>query len=188
MKVIEIGGIDYKMPEGWFDVSVEKFEKIMKHSSLLNEYKSQTLFALEMFSILLDAPVDVVKRLSRESYQILSDECVWVNKDIKPSNRMTFEIEGDLYIPIKDLNKMNMGEAIDLELIINDSTKEELLINILPILIRKAKPIIKENGETELIAEDYDADIYAKNKELFKKHLMISDVIKFKDFFLNGEK
>ena len=183
MLVIEIGENKYNLAEGWEEISVRKFERIIKHSQFLSEYKSQTLFALEMFSILLDAPLEEVKRLNKESFSILSDKCAWVNGEVKPSNKIEFQINGDLYIAMKDFNTLSMGDAVSLELIINDSSNDNMIGNILPVLVRKAKPIIK-NGETKLVAEDFNDSEYSELKELFLDNLMIVDVIGLKDFFL----
>lgn len=183
MKNIEIENKNYEMPENWSEISVEKFENIIKLSGLLNEYKSNIQFALEMFSLLLDAPIEVIKKLDKGSFNILSEECKWVNEEVKPKKVEKFEIDGELYVPINDFNKMTMGEAIDLELIMNESNNENLLGNILPILIRKSKAVLNENGEMVLKAESFNADDYKKNRELFRKKLMVGDVIYLKNFF-----
>ena len=187
MKIVEIDGQDYNMPEGWHEVTVEKFYKFTAHADKMKEYKSDTLFSLEMYSILLDAPADVIKKLTQESYVILTDELSWISKDVKPSEKIQFNIEDNVYVPIREFQKMTMGEMIDIELMIADSDKNELMINLLPILVRKAEPKFK-GSKTKLVPSEYDSSKYFELKELFKKNLMITDVISFNDFFLTTAK
>ncbi len=186
MITFEINGKDYNCPQSWSEVNLDMFRKIQRHSSILNKYKSKTQFALEMTAILLDAPIDDLIRLDRESYITFSDQCEWVNDDIKPSKKDKWEIGDDIYLPIDNLNKMSMGDSISLELMIAESDEIELLPNMLPMLIRKGKKKLK-NGKEVLVAGDFDSENYEETKQLFLKNLMISDVIHLQSFFLTGE-
>lgn len=185
MKTFELEGQEYTLPEGWHEVSVELFEKLAEHSLMLSEYKSQLQFSLEMLSILLGLEVEKLKRLNKASFDILSDSCEWANQKIVPSGKKEFSIENEIYEPIKDLNSLTMGEQIDLEILLNDAKPFESLSSILPILVRRMKTIVKE-GQEKRVRCDYDAEEFLKNKELFKKHLMVADVINLKDSFFFG--
>lgn len=187
MKKVEIIDKEYDLPTSWDDITVGMFEKIVKHSSLLNEYKSKTLFAVEMFAILLDAPVELVKRLTSESFNKISDEVEWVNSEPMRKKVDKFEVNNELWVPIKDFNKLTVGESVDLETVIADSKPEEILASILPILIRRARPVNK-NGETVLEPTEFESDKYEETKELFKKELKVTEVMSIRDFFLGSEK
>lgn len=187
MVTIDINGREFDLPQSWAEVTLDKFNKIVKHSSLLNDYKSKTQFSLELFAILLGAEYDDVKQLTTASYAKLSEECEWVNKAIEPTNCDSFTINGELFVPITNYNQLTMGEAIDFEIIIADSPKEDILVNILPILVRKAKAAKRADGVTILAPAEFEADDYEANKELFKNNLMVADVINFQNFFLSGE-
>ena len=184
---VEIGDNEYDLPQGWEEVSLQKFERIAKHSSLLNEFKSETLFALEMFALLLDAPIEDIKKLNRGAFAILTEKCEWANKEIKPKKRNKFDIDGITYIPVKNLDALSMGDSISLEMMINESDDSDILTNIMPILLRKAKKVLKGDKEV-MVPSEFDADEYAETRELFRKRLMVTDVIEFKTFFLNGVK
>jgi hypothetical protein len=179
---VEINGNDYDLAEGWNEITVEKFERIMKHSLFLKEYKSQTLFALEMFAILLDAPIEDIKKLSKASFEVLTEKCAWANTEITSSNKNEFHINNKVYISVKDFDSLNMGDAISLEIMMSESKSEEVLGNILPMLVREAKPVVKA-GETVLVAGDFNADEYKELRELFVKNIMITDVIGLQNFF-----
>lgn len=187
MKTFELQGQTYDLPEGWHEVSLGLFEKMVLHSQNLPEYKSNLQFALEMLAILLDIDVETIKRLNKTSFDLLSQACEWTNQAIVPTTKKQFEIDGQVYVPINNFSQITMGEQIDLELMIADSKGHEVLTNILPILIRKAVPKI-EGEKTTLIPSAYDSSTYRETRELFRNHLMVSDVIDFKDRFFFGEK
>lgn len=185
MITFEINNRDYDLPESWNEVNLAMFEKIMKHTSVLNDYKSKILYAIEMFAILLDAPVEDIKRLDRASYEKLAEKCLWASGTIKSIKTNRWVIEGETYVAFETLDKMTMGDSISLELMINKSNDQDILTNILPILIRKTKKVIK--GDTEIeVPCDFDAENYEEIKQLFRKHLKVGEVLWIKDFFLNG--
>ena len=62
------------MPQGWNDINIEKFEKLVKHFSILSDYKSQFQYAIELFAILLDAPIDNLSKITRGSFEILGEK------------------------------------------------------------------------------------------------------------------
>ena len=104
--------------------------------------------------------------------------------NIEKTNCNEFTIGDDKYIAISDFNKLSMGDNISLELMINESTEHNLLSNILPILIRKAKV----KGDGSLVPDEFDGDKYNELRELFKKELKVTDVLHLSNFFFNGEK
>lgn len=188
MIIIEIDGKEWNLPSGWEEVNIEMFEKIVYQSNILNEYKSNQEFALDMFSVLTGAPKEDLTRLTRKSFELLSDKTDWVREEIKPSKKRIWEIDGVEYIAVEDLSSLSMGESISLELMINNSTPETLLTNILPILIRRVKTIEKATGEIKKVPDAFDDKEYNELKELFKKNLNVADVYELKDFFLGTEK
>jgi hypothetical protein len=182
MNIVEIEDKEFNLPEGWNEVSVELFSEITKHSGFLSEYKSQTLFALEMLAILIGTEKETIMKLNKESFTTLAELCNWMNNDVKPTDKVEWEINGEIWVALTDFNKLTMGEAISLELILTDSKPEEVLINLLPLLIRKAKTVVK-GGEKVLVPSDFNEEEYDENKEILKKEIMITDAIKLKGFF-----
>jgi hypothetical protein len=179
---IELNNKTYDLPQSWNEITVERFERIQKHATLINTFKSQTQFAFEMYAFILDAPVEELRMITKSSFDILSEKCTWATGDIKPTKKKRFKIDGEDYIPMEKLDKLTMGDVASLELMIAESSSEEILGNILPILIRPAKKIIKGDKEVEVPGE-VDWENYADIKDKMKKNLMVADVINFKDFF-----
>jgi hypothetical protein len=188
MITIEIEGKEWDLPSDWTEVNLEMFEKIVYQSNVLNEYKSNQEFALDMFSVLTGAPKSELIKLTRKSFDLLSEKTDWVTQEVKPTKKREWTINGVDYIAVEELSSLTMGESISLELMINNSTPETLLTNILPILIRKVKVIEKENGEIKKVPQPFNDSEYAELKEIFKKNLNVADVYEIKDFFLGIEK
>ena len=183
MIIVEINNKEYNLPQSWSEVNIEMFEKIMKQASILSTYKSQVLYSLEMFSILCGAPIEDLKEMNRESFDKMGELCDWVNDNIEPSGVDTWTIEGVEYKAVSNLNSLNMGDNISLEMMINESDEANILANILPILIRKTKDVVKEDGTKKKVLADFDADNYSETRELFKKNLNVADVFQLKSFF-----
>lgn len=183
MVTIELDGREYKMPEGWHEINVLKFEKLIKHFGLLAEFKSQYQYAIELFAILCEAPYDDLKRITRGSFETLAKRIEWTSGDIPPTGVKRFTIKGVEYMTIRDLNALEMGDVVSLELQIKNSPTWEILTNILPILIRKVKRVERADGTIEEGPEDFDAERYEETKDLFRQELMVADVNELKSFF-----
>jgi hypothetical protein len=182
MVICKIGEKEYNLPEGWNEVNLDKFEKIIKKNQSISEYKSQVLFGLEIFSILIDADIEDLKTLTKNSFEVLSKEIEWINVAPVGEEKTEFKIGNEIFRPLKDLNKLTMGDNISLELLIKDSDEANMLINILPVLLRKVKKVKTEDGEIEEL-EPFVAEKYNERKTLFGKSIFITDVINFRDFF-----
>ena len=183
MVIVKIGEREYSLPESWSEVNLSKFQRILEKNDLIAEYKSQILFGLEIFSILIDCDVEDLKSLTKTSFEKLSEETKWLYSDVVGSEKDEFVIGDEVFRPLKDLNKLTMGDNISLEMMIKESTQASLIINILPILLRKVKKIKVESGEWIEELEPFNAELYYERKKLFMEHIYITDVINFKDFF-----
>lgn len=182
MVIVKIADSEYTLPESWDEVNLEKFKLIMEKNAQIKEYKSQILFGLEIFSILIDCPLQLLRSLTKESFETLTKEIEWINKEPVGVDKEHFIIEGKKWKPLKDLNKLTMGDNISLEMMIAESNEATLLVNILPILIREVK-VIKEGGKEVEVLGDFNAEKYEELRNLFQKNIFITDVINFKDFF-----
>jgi len=183
MIIVELEGKEYSLPEGWHEVSLEMFEKIVSHTNVLSEYKSQFQYAIEMFAILTKCSVDDLKKMTRGSFEQLTSAVKWTSEEITNDTKEFFEIEGEEYMKIKNLNSLEMGDVVSLEILISNSQAFEILTNILPILIRKVKTVQKANGEIKKVPMPFDDINYEETKQLFRKHIMVSEVHELKNFF-----
>lgn len=182
MIIVELEGKEYQMPSGWEDVNLELFEKIAAHSGLLQEYKSKFQYSIEMIALLTGAPIEQLLRITRASFEELSSKLEWATGEIKPTGIREWTIGGDDWIAVKDLNSLNMGDVVSIELMIANSDSVNLLGNILPMLIRRVKTI-ERGGEIIKVPGDFNADEYEEVKALFRKELSVADVNELKVFF-----
>lgn len=182
MVIVKIENEEYNLPEGWDEVNLEKFRKIMEKNKLIGEYKSQILFGLEILSILIDCGVERLMKISKNSFEKLVEEIQWINELPVAKDVDEFFILGERWKPMKDLNRLTMGDNVSLELMINQSTEETLLINILPILLRKVKVVKLENGEVREELMPFDDKNYEEIKDAIQKNIFITEVMNFKDF------
>jgi hypothetical protein len=183
MVTLRIGEKEFELPEGWHEVNLDKFVKIIEKNNLIGEYKSQILFGLEILGILIDADVVELKNLTKKSFDTLSDEIKWINEAPVGMDKDEFEIDGGVFRPLKDLNKLTMGDNISLELVIGQSNEATFIVNILPILLRKVKRIKGEDGNYIEELEGFEDDKYEERKKLFMDNIFITDVVNFRDFF-----
>ena len=182
MVIVKIAEHEYNLPESWDEVNLEKFKKIIEKNQLISEYKSQILFGLEILSILIDCEVENLKNISKASFETLVKEIDWINTSPVAKEKEEFIILGERWKPMRDLNKLTMGDNISLELMINSSNEATLLINILPILLRKVKVVKLESGETKEELMPFDDGKYEELKDAIQKNIFITEVMNFKDF------
>lgn len=183
MIVIEIKEKEYKMPSAWSEVNLDLFEKIIKQTTGLSQYKSETEFSLDLFSILTGAPREDLMLMTRKSFLDLTEQINWVFEEVVPTKRKHWVINGEEFMAVENLNTLSMGESISLEIMIKDSNEENILTNILPILIRRVKKIQRTNGKVKKEPASFDSNEYEELKELFKSKLTVPDVVELKSFF-----
>jgi hypothetical protein len=182
MIIIELEGKEYNMPQSWEEVSLEMFEKIVDLTSIFSEFQSRYQFSIEMLSILTSAPKEQLSKMSKKSFEELATACEWSQQQITTKSKKKFNIDGEEYLVIKDLNSLEMGDMVSLELMIGNSSPSNLLINILPILIRKAK-VINKSGKVVKVPGPFVAEEYELLRDKFKRNLNVADVNDLKDFF-----
>lgn len=182
MLIVKIEEKEWNLPESWSEVNLKKFEGILRKNTQISEYKSQIKFSLEILSILLDCRVEDLHNLTKESFETLTNEIAFIKDAPIGVDKELFIIGGKKYKLLKDLNKLKMGDNISLELMIKESTEADLLINILPILLREVKEV-KVGDDIEQSLCDFDAEKYAELKTLFSENIFITEVINFKSFF-----
>lgn len=182
MIVVKIQGKEWDLPEGWHEVNLKKFAEIITKNTQIAEYKSQIKFSLEILSILLGCAVEDLHNLTKESFEILTGEIGWLSDEPVGVDKDDFIIGGKKYRLLKDLNKLKMGENISLELVIKESTQADLLINVLPILLREVREV-KNGDQIEESLLDFSAEDYHNTKTLFSENIFITEVINFKSFF-----
>lgn len=182
MITIELEGTEYTMPGSWSEVNLKTFEKIKSQLAIFGDYKSMNQYALDLIQILSEAPVDKLRNMTRASFDELQASISWVTEQVKLDNKKVFNINGVEYMAFENLNSMSMGDSISLEIMIAESNETNVQSNILPILIRKSKEVIKD-GQVVKVPGEFDADNYNETKELLMENLKINEIMWVRDFF-----
>lgn len=183
MKIIELNGVDYNLPESWNEVTIKKFGELYSVSTLLSEFKSEIEFSLNVWSILLSCPIDELKKITRTAFTSLGEWTTWITEEPQSSGITEWEIDGEKWKTYENLDNLPMGDVISLELMIKESTDYEIIGNIVPILIRRVKTKTGSNGKEKEVMEDFRAEDYKTIREKLINHVPITDVIRLKDFF-----
>lgn len=190
MITININGEKYDCPSEWNEVTLRKFYNVMVLAEKKKDFKSDLDYTLDFIHYLSDIPKERLMDLKSESYVKLVNQLDWVSKEPKGQDIDIIEIDDKKFMFPKDLNNLTMGESISVELAIkdNEGNLAEAFINLLPILLRPVKEIKDlDNDDIKYEQIPLDTENIESRKELFMDKLMVTEVIKFRDFFFNGE-
>lgn len=190
MITFNIGNLKYDCPSDWSEVTLRKFYNVMQLSEKKKDIKSELEFTLDFIKILCDIPKDILYELKTDSYVKLTNSLDWISTEPKGEEIDIITINEQTYCFPKDLNNLTMGESISVEMAIKDAngSVSESFINMLPILLRPCKEVTNvELDKKEWEQEPLDTKNLAERKEIFLDNLMVTEVIKFRDFFFNGD-
>ena len=182
MIIIELEGGEYQLPQKWEEVNLEMFEKVVDLAAVFGDYKSRYQYSIEMLAILTGAPVEGLSKMSKKSFEELSTACEWASAEVISSKKREYIIDGEEFMAVDNLDSLEMGDVVSLELMISSSEVSRLLTNLLPILIRRVK-VINRNGKEVKVPGPFVAEDYEELKEKFRKNLSVADVNHLKDFF-----
>lgn len=185
MIIVKLEGKEYKMPEGWHEVTVGQFQTIVELAAKFTdgEYDTQVEYVLDIFGGITGAPKEDLLKMTRQSFDTLSNKLNWVTDEVIPTQKSNWVLAGEEYIPVKNLDSLSMGDSISLELMIKESNEWNVLGNLLPMLIRKVKKIDDGSGKIKKVPGEFIAEEYEITKKLFLENMMVSDVIQLKSFF-----
>ena len=167
-----------KLPQSWKEVQTYQYK-------LLNELNEESfgslfLYNIEVISILTDNDIEEFDDTTTEEFSSYMSQLKWLRKE--PSKNFKRKIDKYTF---KDLNKVSLGEFIDLE----HYFKIDYIANIdkvCSILYKQTK--LDEWGNT--IFEPYTYDINER-LEVFEEvciediYGVVTDYIKFRDNFLS---
>jgi hypothetical protein len=182
MIIIELEGVEYQMPQSWEEVTLEMFEKIVDLAAVFVDYKSRYQYSIEMLSILTGAPQEGLSKMTKKSFEELATACEWASTEVINTRKMEYVIDGEEYMAIQNLDSLEMGDMVSMELLIGNTEVSKLLTNLLPILIRRVK-VINRGGKEVKVPGPFVAEEYEETKEIFRKNLSVADVNHLKDFF-----
>ena len=166
-------------------------EYTVKEPTIRDYYKIQHLFAkqevnakVEILSELSECPVQTLKLLDKYQFLTLWNELVEGPLNISESTpfHKTFMMNDNMY-GFLDLDKVSLGEFVDMDILRNDPQSQQKLHVMMAILYRPAIWIT----DKWLSVDKYDSDSLEKRAELFMD-LPLKYVYGSLNFFLQVSK
>lgn len=175
---IEIDGEvkEFKVPQGWNEVTVKQASEIF---GLNKEGKNNLEVTVELISILSNIDIDIVYAMQQEDFIKIVESIKFTNNEVKGDLKDSIVLGGEEYFLKKDFDKLNVGEIISIETIMQQSNNDlsKSMGKLLCIFLRKKK----ENGKLESFKNSF-----MEREELFGEAI-ITDVNNIFLFFLDGK-
>jgi hypothetical protein len=217
MKYIKIDEKSYEVPESWSEISLDKFQKLLKSNQNKDLTPEETV--VNTISVLIDCPVDVCRKIQYSDLSAIGELFAWAKEvdsvfDVegKEVEDIVFNIDGSIFAFDKTFN-ITLGQNIDADNIMKDDANfYDNIHNLLAILLRPAKKrskflklglksrvmrLLKKNKQViksealesmlDYDVEQYDASKIEERAKLFKERLSAADAIRCA-FFLSGLK
>ena len=151
-------------PKSWSDITVSEFQEINNLDTTKDEYSTHLL------SIITDTSLDVIEEFDYDEFLEIFSKFDFYQKNPKSTPKQKINlIDTDLHLI--DLNKMTLGEFIDLEHFFVDGPMKNLSI-ILAILYRKKE--VLNSAFHQDVFEEYGDYIY--HRQPIFEEAMIGDV------------
>lgn len=156
-----------KAPKGWNEVTIKQLQELSEVD------KTGVQGAVERLAILCDVDPEDLRKGDLNVLGQLAEQVLWAEHlPTEAGYKNRFELDGKKFGLI-NLDKVTLGEWVDLEQLINDGAQKNLH-KILAILYRE---IYREEPTIDLIAiEKYDTEKSAVNANLFQNSLDVQTV------------
>lgn len=173
---------EYNLPTKWSEIKLWQFSEIMQLNEKLNldDERDKNIAGINILSVLLDCEDELIRKMSIEQFHELSSKINFVSETLPtgvlPQN---FTLNGKRYRFDSALNKMSMGQFVDLDMMLKNSNQWKNLHQIVACLFREEKEVpgilnkLKRKKNKEYTIEEYSIETKNKRAELFKKELGI---------------
>lgn len=176
--ILNVDGEDreFKIPEKWGEVKVKQASKLF---NLDREGKNQLELTISVVSILTDMDEELIYMMTQEQFIELVDVVKFTNEEVKGELKDFVTIDGVDYYLKKDFEKLNMGEIISIDTLINQSNGNlpNVMSKMLCIFLRKKT----NEGELETFRNSF------MDREDMFNELYITDVNDIFLFFFAGK-
>jgi hypothetical protein len=174
---LNIDGEDkvFTIADKWEEVTVKQSSELFS----LNRDRNQLELVVTIVSILSGMDEDVIYMMSQEQFGELVEVIKFTNEEVKCDLKDFITIDGEDYYLKKDFEKLNLGEIISIETLLqqNGGDLTKSMSKLLCIFLRKKK----ENGELESFRNEF------MEREVIFDNTIITDVNDLFLFFLDGK-
>lgn len=163
------------IPQEWSDVTLNEF--ILLSQLDIKNYKNEIDYYFSILEIFGNDLKDIKNYINVMDVSNIISEMQFLKEPPKGEKLESIIIDGVEYILQKDFNKLNVGEYISIETMIE---KDKLnTISSIPVIL---SVILKPKGEK------FNSDIMKTRSEMFKNKLNIEQIIDMGIFFSSGVK
>jgi hypothetical protein len=177
------GGKEIFVPTEWKDVSLGTYVKIAKLEEVKSQFLFEEIFLLKVIEVLCKVEEGEVDELTIEQIEEIANDLKFLQDQNGWNLQPTIEIDGQVYVFPKDMNKLTMGEYISVKTFqekFNGSA--DAIPYILAVILRKG---IMMNGKW--IQSRFEVEDLETRKNLFLAQ-SIDKMMGAVDFFLGGKK
>tara|TARA_R110000787_G_scaffold271095_1_gene378202 strand:+ start:1038 stop:1589 length:552 start_codon:yes stop_codon:yes gene_type:complete len=168
---------EYFIPNGWDEVSIIKYKKLMALQS--GDVNNLQLY-INIITVLSGMDKDSVEQISATDFEDIVESLKFTQTMIETplEEKEYLLVEGDKYYLKKDFSQLTLGEQASIEIILKkyDGKLENAISELLCIFLRKKR----DNGKLEKFKNSFMG-----RSEMFND-VMIADVHNIFIFFLTG--
>lgn len=155
---IEINKKEYLIPNSYDQLSISKFQNIVQiqNYQLTDNEKNRLII-----SIILDCDIETVNELKLEQVNDILECLTFIKSDITDVESKPFELNNEKYYPISNINELEFGAYIDLDVLLNEGMIDNIH-KIISILYRRKKGLKLEKYDSkhsDEIADDIASNI-----------------------------
>ena len=166
---------DIIIPQEWSDVTLKEF--ILLSELNIKNYKNEIDYYLNILEIFGNDLNDIKNYINIMDISNIISEMTFLKEMPQGDKLNSVVIDEVEYILQKDFNKLNVGEYISIETMIEKDKLNN--ISSIPVIL---SVVLKPKDEK------FNADIMKTRSEMFKNKLNIEQVIDMGIFFSNGGK
>ena len=155
-----------EIPDTLNDISLSQYQEFQKVLKANEGQEDSTFVSMKMLQIFCNIPIDTLNKVPIEAFSLASEELAKV-LEAKPRHRLRIKIGGQEFGFIPKLEDITLGEYVDLENYLKDSSTFHKALAVM------YRPITMKVRDTYEI-EPYDgADKYAD----YMKEMGLSDAL-----------
>lgn len=190
MRQFKIDDVEFSMTTEWSELTVKQYLQIAMVSDNKESYFIEELFMMRLLEVLCnveeggldDLPIETLPQLT-DNIKMLTTKPIW-------SNVTHFDLDGVIYVLVKDLNKLTTGEYISIKTIEGKYKNDPMgmIGAMLSILVRPGSvEIDPETGKEIFKVEKFSSKNMEFRSKLFLEKGKAVDLVGMIDFFLTGK-
>lgn len=189
MKTLNIKNKSYQIPQNWNDITLKKFLQLRDHEKMI-DHMPLFDYNLDYLSIVTEIPNEELLDLTPNDIGNLIKELIEVTrKDVSIIEEPIISIDGTIYVMDKNLDKLQLGQFVDLDYITKEGDVWDNAHKICASFMRPAKisrfdKLFKKNIKCESYkVDEYDYKALVRDSEIFYEKMPMTYIYTCVTFF-----